>query len=157
MRRNKFGWNYPPGAANDPNAPYNQPDHSHEHRWQSVKPDYPIFEDCAAIFHEACEYAEGRWGEGWQCEETRWLRCEAVRIIKLRDGEPDVTYLVDEIEWEDGFSPVERLFERTVVRIETTGPDPDEGIGVLDVDPPTDLGDGFVRVRVGSYIVEYEQ
>lgn len=22
--RNKFGWSYPPGAANDPNAPYNQ-------------------------------------------------------------------------------------------------------------------------------------
>jgi hypothetical protein len=21
---NKFGWSYPPGAANDPNAPYNQ-------------------------------------------------------------------------------------------------------------------------------------
>ena len=22
----KFGWSYPPGAANDPNAPYNQTD-----------------------------------------------------------------------------------------------------------------------------------
>ena len=22
----KFGWHYPPGAANDPNAPWNQPD-----------------------------------------------------------------------------------------------------------------------------------
>lgn len=22
----KFGWHYPPGAANDPMAPYNQPD-----------------------------------------------------------------------------------------------------------------------------------
>ena len=25
-RRNVFGWDYPPGAANDPNAPYNQVD-----------------------------------------------------------------------------------------------------------------------------------
>lgn len=24
----KFGWSYPPGAANDPNAPYNQPDYN---------------------------------------------------------------------------------------------------------------------------------
>jgi hypothetical protein len=26
MSRSKFGWSYPPGAANDPNAPYNQDD-----------------------------------------------------------------------------------------------------------------------------------
>lgn len=26
MARNIFGWSYPPGAANDPNAPYNQDD-----------------------------------------------------------------------------------------------------------------------------------
>jgi len=26
MTRNIFGWSYPPGAENDPNAPYNQPD-----------------------------------------------------------------------------------------------------------------------------------
>jgi hypothetical protein len=26
MPRHVFGWSYPPGAANDPNAPYNQTD-----------------------------------------------------------------------------------------------------------------------------------
>lgn len=26
MSRNVFGWSYPPGAATDPNAPYNQVD-----------------------------------------------------------------------------------------------------------------------------------
>jgi len=26
MNRSIFGWSYPPGAANDPNAPYNQVD-----------------------------------------------------------------------------------------------------------------------------------
>jgi hypothetical protein len=26
MSRSIFGWSYPPGAANDPNAPYNQDD-----------------------------------------------------------------------------------------------------------------------------------
>jgi hypothetical protein len=26
MSRNPFGWSYPPGAANDPNAPWNQDD-----------------------------------------------------------------------------------------------------------------------------------
>lgn len=26
MSRHPFGWHYPPGAANDPNAPYNQSD-----------------------------------------------------------------------------------------------------------------------------------
>lgn len=26
MTRNPFGWDYPPGAEHDPNAPWNQPD-----------------------------------------------------------------------------------------------------------------------------------
>jgi hypothetical protein len=26
LSRSPFGWHYPPGAENDPNAPWNQPD-----------------------------------------------------------------------------------------------------------------------------------
>lgn len=77
MRRNGLGGggNYPPGARNDPSAPYNQPDHSHDHEWREDE-DAPVIEDGAAIFHERCEYAEGRHGEGWQCEKTRTYRFE---------------------------------------------------------------------------------
>lgn len=68
---------YPPGAKHDRNAPYNQPDRSHEHRWRHEEERLnPVIEDGAAIFHEECQYAEGRYGEGWQCEKTRTYRFE---------------------------------------------------------------------------------
>ncbi|UBF21852.1 hypothetical protein HSTV-3_gp92 [Halorubrum virus HSTV-3] len=149
----KFGWNYPPGAANDPRAPYNQPDHSHEHEWWDT--EGPIFEDGAAMFHEACGYAEGRYGEGWECEETRWFRCDVERVILLRDGEPDVAYLASEEDHHNEWGFIERLYEDALVAVEITD---FEEIELLDVDPPNDYGDGYVRVRVGNkYEVVYKQ
>jgi hypothetical protein len=68
----------PAGADNDPNAPYNATDHSHEHLW--IDEHGPMFEDGAAIFHEKCDYVEGRHSEGWSCEETRKIRFEATEL-----------------------------------------------------------------------------
>jgi len=67
---------YPPGtSAGDPRAPWNEP-RAHEHEFEPRQDRSPIIEDGAAIFHEECQYAEGRYGGGRQCEETRTYRFE---------------------------------------------------------------------------------
>lgn len=151
----KFGWNYPPGAANDPRAPYNQPDHSHEHEWEMDTLDTPEFEDGAAMFHEWCNYAEGRYGEGWECEEMRWWRCDVERVVKLRDGEPNISYLASEEDHYNEWRHIELVYEDALVSVEITD---FEEIEILDCDPANEYGDGYVRVRVGDkYEVIYKQ
>jgi len=67
---------YPPGTwAGDPRAPWNEP-HHHEHEFEPRQDKSPIIEDGAAIFHEGCIYAEGEYGQGWQCEKKRTYRFE---------------------------------------------------------------------------------
>jgi hypothetical protein len=157
MRRNTFGGgNYPPGAANDPRAPYNQPDRSHEHEWEPTGADGPIFEDGAAIFFDECMYAEGEYDEGWHCEETRSFRCEIERITVVRNDAPDVTYLASEEDHHTKWGHIETVFEDALVGVEMESARFDV-FEVLDVDPPNEYGDGFVRVRLGEYIVEYKQ
>jgi hypothetical protein len=118
-------------------------------------PDYPIFEDGAAVFIESCHYAEGRWGEGWECEEMRSLRCDVERVVLLREGKPDVAYLASEEDYHNEWRFIERLYEDALVAVEITD---FEEIEILDCDPPNDYGDGYVRVRVGDkYEVVYEQ
>ncbi|AAL54946.1 hypothetical protein HfxHF1_185 [Halophage HF1] len=148
--------NYPPGtSAGDPRAPWNAPDRSHDHEWRPCDPDYPILEDGAAIFLEACGYAEGRWGEGWECEETRQFRCDVERVVLLRDGKPDIAYLASEEDYHNEWGFIERLYEDALVSVEITD---FEEIEILDCDPPNEYGDGYVRVRVGDkYEVVYEQ
>jgi len=148
--------NYPPGtSAGDPRAPWNAPDHSHDHEWYPGDVDNPILEDGAAIFHERCHYAEGRWGEGWSCEETRTFRCEVERVVVLRDDEPDIAYLASEEDYHNEWRFIERLYEDALVAVEITD---FEEIEMVDCDPPNEYGDGYVRVRVGDkYEVIYEQ
>lgn len=149
------GSNYPPGtSAGDPRAPWNAPDHSHEHEWMPCEPDYPIFEDGAAIFIESCHYAEGRWGEGWECEEMRSLRCDVERVVLIREDKPDVAYLASEEDYHTKWEFIERLYEDALVAVEITD---FEEIEILDCDPPNDYGDGYVRVAVGCYEVIYTQ
>lgn len=151
MRNSKFGWNLPPGAANDPNAPYNQPDHSHDHEWCDGDDENPIFEDSAALFYQECLYEEGRYKNGWQCEESRWLRCEVDRIIKKRGDDPNVTYLFsgfDTAEYDHFFN----LFENKLIEVESA-----TDRSILDLDPPNDYDNGFVRVDLGEYEVIYKQ
>lgn len=60
MRRNKFGWNYPPGAANDPNAPYNQtePVECDECDGYYMEDGHEFMPEHGTICHE-CGYESG--------------------------------------------------------------------------------------------------
>lgn len=137
-----WGGNYPPGAKNDPRAPYNQPDHSHEHRWQHEEEGVsPIIEDGAAIFHEECQYAEGRYGDGWQCEETRIYRFEYSKLVSPSGEEWEIPEIQ---EWNDHNLP-EKHAEKVVTieqRFHEFGPgdkvsfdaDPDPKNGVVTIE-----------------------
>lgn len=119
--------NYPPGAKNDPRAPYNAPDHSHEHRWELVG-DEIIFEDGAAIFHYECRYAEGEYGQGWQCEETKFDRFD-LSYIWFPNGEghpinPDHTE-IGSVRIENAIIMAES--EGSVIGPSYVDPDPDDG------------------------------
>ena len=147
---------YPPGMSKRDfvKAGIDQP-HNHEHEWRLDDMENPMFEDGAAIFHEYCDYVEGRWGEGWSCEESRTLRCDVERVVLLREGKPNVAYLASEEDYHNEWGFIERLYEDALVAVEITD---FEGIEILDCDPPNDYGDGYVRVRVGDkYEVVYEQ
>lgn len=64
--------------------------HHHEHEWlQDEDPEFHM-EDGAAIFIEECWYAEGEYGQGWECEETRSYRFEYDTLELLDGGEIDL-------------------------------------------------------------------
>lgn len=149
--------NYPDGMSKRDfiRAGIDQP-HNHEHEWEPTGRDDPIFEDGAAIFIQSCGYAEGRWGEGWACEETRSFRCDVDRIIKVREGAPNIAYLSGEENPRENWRHIERVYEDALVGIEMKSSRHEE-LELLDIDPPNDYGDGFVRVQYGDYIVEYKQ
>lgn len=59
MSRSPFGWGYPAGAENDPNAPYNQPDYPDACPIcgaENSDADVDVFpccsEECAAAYEE---------------------------------------------------------------------------------------------------------
>ncbi|TQQ81881.1 hypothetical protein EWF95_02785 [Halonotius roseus] len=142
------GSNYPDGMTSRDfvRAGIDQP-HHHEHEWREDQHDQPIFEDGAAIFFETCGYAEGRYGEGWECDESRTIRCELDRIEKTRDGGASITFLPSH----EQRNPM--LFEDALVGLETNK----SHVQLLDIDPPNDYGDGFVRVQSGDYILWFSQ
>lgn len=149
-----MGGGYPPGTwAGDPRAPWNAPDHSHDHEFYDV--DGPIFEDGAAVFIGYCEYAEGRYGDGWACEETRYWRCEVERIIVHREDDPPVSYLASTESPGDKWRYVEMLYEETLIGVERAARDGE--VEVVDEYPANEYGDGYVRVRLGDREVIYEQ
>lgn len=149
---------YPPGtSASDPRAPWNAPDRSHEHEWRPQDKENPIFEDGAAIFLDYCDYAEGRYGEGWSCEETRHLRCDVERVVVHRDDEPDVTYLASTEESADGWTYVHSLFEEAIVNVEVGTRNGNNELHFEHIDPANEYGDGYVEVSVGKYTVVYSQ
>lgn len=89
MRHGVFGWSYPPGAENDPNAPYNQRE--------------PI--DCSE-----CNGTGTKFDPDAECPEDREYRCDTCdgtgevdpRSLELeeRDYEPD--YDDDDLDPIDG-------------------------------------------------------
>ena len=148
------GSNYPPGMSKRDfvRAGIDQP-HDHEHEFESDPVDWPILEDNAAIFHEYCMYSEGRWGEGWSCEESRTTRCELRSISLVREGRPDIEYLAETEDARNQFRHIESVFETVLMSLEHN--DPSE-TNILDLDEPG-YGGGFVRVQHGDYIVAYEE
>lgn len=141
-----MGGNYPPGtSAGDPRAPWNAPDHSHEHRWRTVE-DSPIIEDGAAIFREECEYVEGRYGEGWECEESRHYRFE---YSQIESPKGEKTELHDITEWDENDSQV----QANVVAVEEAYHNmPDET--TIDVDPDPD--GGVVIIEYNEWKLRFE-
>lgn len=138
--------NLPPGTwEGDPRAPWNAPDHSHDHEWYPMDGLDPIFEDGAAIFHEQCEYAEGQWGEGWECEESRYYRFE-YDTLETQAGKcidlPTIS------EW-DNVSPE---IEEMVMHVEEALVNGHDGV-VVKVDPDPD--DGEVSVEYDDYVLTY--
>jgi hypothetical protein len=139
---------YPPGtSASDPRAPWNEPDHSHEHAWSPVN-DGSIIEDGAAIFHEECLYVEGRYGEGWECEETRTYRFEYSTLVK-----PDGTELPvhDITDWESNSKFVQDMVEQIEERFVSHGPG---GEVEIDVDPDPECG--VVSIEWNDWELRYE-
>jgi hypothetical protein len=139
-----FGWHYPPGAAKDPNAPYNQPDRSHEHEWRPGDMDNPVIEDGAAIFHERCQYAEGRYGDGWECEETRTYRFEYSTLESPSGITSDLHSIED---WEKNCDDV----RETIQCIEEAFHDGDTK---WNVDPDPDCG--VVSIEWDGWTLKYE-
>jgi len=147
------GSNYPPGMGRRDfvRAGIDQP-HDHLHEWEAEQDGWPMFEDNAAIFSEYCMYAEGRWGEGWECEETRSTRCELRSISLVREGQPDIEYLAGTEDARNQSRHIEWLFETVLIALERN-----RGCGnILDLDVPGH-GDGFVRIWIDGYVVEYTE
>lgn len=144
----KFGWNYPPGAANDPRAPWNEVDHTHEHRWEREEFRLqPIIEDGAAIFTEKCTYKEGRYGDGWECEETRTYRFEYSTV--------DVGGSVVDLPTIDDWDEVDEEVACCVMAIKKAYHEHGPGDKVsIDVDPDPD--NGVVTIEWNGYELKYE-
>jgi hypothetical protein len=133
------GGNYPPGTSRRDliRGGIIEP-HHHECEFHPVEdPEYsPIIEDGAAIFHERCRYAEGEYGEKWQCEETRTYRFE---YSELESPSGKTWDLPDITEWDDHDLP-EKHAEKVVTMEERFhGVGPSDEV-TLDVDPDRDAG-----------------
>jgi len=138
---------YPPGiSAGSARAPWNEP-HAHEHEFMPVE-ELPIIEDGAAIFHEECIYAEGEYGQGWQCEETRTYRFEYSTLETPSGWEINLPTIDD---WNEVY-PTE---EKWVIRIEEAfhkfGPSDEVS---FDVDPDPDCGQ--VTIEYESWKLHFE-
>jgi len=140
---------YPPGtSAGDPRAPWNE-SHDHQHEFELLE-ESPIIEDGAAIFREECIYAEGEYGQGYQCEEARTYRFE-YSILESPDGE---TWNLPTIhEWEDHDLPKKR--SEKVITIEQRFHElgPSEKVS-FDVDPAPDCGQ--VTISYKGWKLHYE-
>lgn len=75
----KFGWSYPPGAASDPNAPYNQTDYVIEDAIAEHDLVCPACQEPALWFRELEQAGfpnelldDEVTAEGWRCDNCEW-------------------------------------------------------------------------------------
>lgn len=141
-----WGGNYPPGAKNDPKAPYNEPDHSHEHEWRrDTRKADPAIEDGAAIFQDECAYREGPRGEAYSCNKTRTYRFE-YSTLESRNG--SVWQLSDV----GSKTALEAFLWGVVIEIEEAYHNTDEV--EINVDPDPDAGQ--VTLKHDGWTLTYE-
>lgn len=78
MTRHLFGWDYPPGAENDPNAPWNQK-------------DPPECVSCGDALGENCTRGCAKHG-GPVCDSCRCPDCpeQSPTVEEREDTEPEV-------------------------------------------------------------------
>lgn len=93
MTKHLFGWDYPPGAASDPNAPYNQTDDmtpESEHVEEVLtKPGYTIGDEYAmGPIAEVTQYVDELAHERNRLKE---LLQATVRYLPQRGPEPPCT------------------------------------------------------------------
>ena len=130
---------YPPGiSAGTAGAPWNEP-HAHEHEFRPFE-EPPVIEDGAAIFHQECIYAEGEYGQGYECEETRTYRFE-YSTLESPDGKewilPDITewdQINDDNEVAEQVITIEEQFHAENADIVDIYPDRDDGRVTLEYD-----------------------
>jgi hypothetical protein len=110
--------------------------HHHEHEWEmdDHRAD-PIIEDGAAIFHLQCRYVEGRYGEGWECEETKTYRFEYDTLTDLSGTEHDLPEIGGE--WDQ----LDDYIEKAVIEVEERFVSGDEESELVSVDPDPDSGE----------------
>jgi hypothetical protein len=104
-----------------------------------------VIEDGAAIFERECEYAEGRYGEGWQCEATDRYRFEYDRLVTLEDHSIDLLTIED---WDQ----IDEKIREIVLAIEEAYAIDDYRVSI-DVDP--DPVSGQVTIDYLGYSLIY--
>lgn len=129
------GSNYPPGTSRRDlvRGGIIEP-HNHECEWIPEFRDGPIIEDGAAIFHETCNYAEGRYGDGFQCENERSYRFEYDTLeVPVVEEEIELETISD---WEDMEQPVRDV----IIYLEAEFLNGNDDVD-LAVDPDPDYGE----------------
>ena len=136
---------YPPGMTKRDfvRAGIDQP-HSHEHEWvENRGVDNPIIEDGAAIFFQECNYAEGRYGEGYSCTETNSYRFEYDRLVTPSGSEIDLPSIEN---WDD----IDEKVQEKLMEIESR---PREDVE-MNIHPDPDNGE--VAISYEGYTLCYE-
>jgi hypothetical protein len=121
--------------------------HDHEHEWEmdDHRAD-PIIEDGAAIFHLQCRYVEGRYGEGWKCEETKTYRFEYNTLV-TPFCRGDECYELPEIdEWENDCisEDFDDYIGKAVIEVEERFHSGDKDV-TIEVDPDPDDGEVVIK------------
>jgi hypothetical protein len=118
--------------------------HSHEHEWvENPGVNDPLIEDGAAIFRQECNYSEGRYGEKYQCQETKTYRFEMDRLV-FPDG---FIYDLPTIEnWDE----ISEEIQKCIIEIEEL---PKEDVE-MNIHPDPDNGE--VAISYDGYTLCYE-
>lgn len=86
-----FGWSYPPGAANDPFAPYNMEDPEDNEALKDALADfespYELYRavykgtSCGPSVGFCCYFDEGTDPDGYPAMVSRWYYCDSLREL----------------------------------------------------------------------------